>query len=397
MKNSAIALYATAGIVTVAALGWAFSAQPLEVEVAAVDRGHFERAIEEDGWTRLQDRYVVSSPVAARLSRMGLREGDRVQAGDAVAVLTPVMPSLFDERSQREATARFKAAQAAVSAASAQVEHAKVMENEARIELQRTEQITRGGFASPSHLDSARLALEASTRELEAALAAREVAVQEREQAQASLQPVDDRMVAGRPLAVRAPVSGVVLRVPIQSETTVAPGAALLEIGDLRRMEVVAQLLTADAVQAKPGTRVSIERWGGPPLEGRVRRVEPAAFTKVSALGIEEQRVNVLVDIRSPPSEWLAMGDGFRVSVRVITASTDDAVIVPVGALFPLGSGGMAVYVLDGRHARLQPVDIVARNGNVGWVRSGLNPGAQVLVYPPPGVTDGARVAVRRP
>lgn len=397
MKKSAIAMYAAVGIIVVAALGWAFSPRPVEVEVASVDRGHFEHAIEEDGRTRLRERYVVSAPVMARLSRIRLREGDRVEVGDTVAILTPVMPSLFDDRSQREADARFRAAQAAVNGASARVARAKLMQDEARLELHRTEQLALDGFVSPSGLDSARLALDGLTRELEAALAAREMAVQEREQAQASLQPVGDAVVAGRPLAVRAPVSGLVLRVPIQSETTVTSGTALLEIGDPLRMEVVAQLLTTDAVQAKPGTRASIERWGGPALEGRVRRVEPAAFTKVSALGIEEQRVNVLVDIHAPPNEWLAMGDGFRVSVRVITVSADGAVTVPVGALFPRGDGGMAVYVLDGNRARLRPVDIVARNGNVGWVRDGLALGEQVLVYPPPGVSNGTRVRVRNP
>jgi HlyD family secretion protein len=397
MKKSAIAMYAAVGIIVVAALGWAFSPRPVEVEVASVDRGHFEHAIEEDGRTRLRERYVVSAPVMARLSRIRLREGDRVEVGDTVAILTPVMPSLFDDRSQREADARFRAAQAAVNGASARVARAKLMQDEARLELHRTEQLALDGFVSPSGLDSARLALDGLTRELEAALAAREMAVQEREQAQASLQPVGDAVVAGRPLAVRAPVSGLVLRVPIQSETTVTSGTALLEIGDPLRMEVVAQLLTTDAVQAKPGTRASIERWGGPALEGRVRRVEPAAFTKVSALGIEEQRVNVLVDIHAPPNEWLAMGDGFRVSVRVITVSADGAVTVPVGALFPRGDGGMAVYVLDGNRARLRPVNIVARNGNVGWVRDGLALGEQVLVYPPPGVSNGTRVRVRNP
>jgi HlyD family secretion protein len=140
-----------------------------------------------------------------------------------------------------------------------------------------------------------------------------------------------------------------------------------------------------------------IERWGGPPLEGRVRRVEPAAFTNVSALGIEEQRVNVLIDITAPPTAWLAMGDGFRVTVRVITASAEDAITVPVGALFPHADGGMAAYLLDGSRARLQPVELVARSSSLGWVKNGLQPGQRVVVYPPPGVADGSRVRVRTP
>ncbi len=256
---------------------------------------------------------------------------------------------------------------------------------------------SREGFLAASRLDTTRLALDGARRELEGAQAAREMAVHERTQALAATRPAIIGAAAGRPLMVRAPVSGMVLRVPLQSEATVAAGAALLDIGDPQRMEIVAELLTTDAVNAKPGARASIERWGGPPLEARVRRVEPAAFTKVSALGIEEQRVNVLLDIASPPAAWLAMGDGFRVTVRVITASADDALTVPVGALFPHADGGMAVYVLDGSRARLQPVELAARNGNVGWVRAGLQAGQQVIVYPPPGVVDGRRVRVRQP
>lgn len=397
MSKLRLALYGAAGLAVLAVLGWALAPRPVEVEAAPVARGHFEHAIEEDGRTRLRDRYVVSAPVAAHLSRVTLREGDRVQAGDTVAVLTPVMPSLYDERSLREATARARAAEAAVAGAQARAERALVAQDEARLELQRTEKLARDGFIAASRLDSARLALDGARREREAAQAARDVAAHELEQAQASVRPASAGAPAGRPLAVRAPVSGVVLRVPLPSENTVAAGAALIDIGDPSQMEVVAELLTTDAVQAKPGTRVSIERWGGPPVQAQVRRVEPAAFTKVSALGIEEQRVKVLIDITDPPAPWLALGDGFRVTVRVITVSTDDTVMVPVGALFPRTDADMAVYVLDGGRARLRTVQIVARNGSMAWVRAGLDPGERVIVYPPPGVADGRRVRVLTP
>lgn len=397
MPKLRMVLYGLAGLAALAALGWALAPRPVEVETATVERGPFEHAIEEDGRTRLRDRYVISAPVAAHLSRVTLREGDRVQAGDTVAVLTPVMPSLFDERSLREATARARAAQAAVSGAQARVERARLAQDEAKLEFQRTEQLARDGFIATSRLDSARLTLDGSQRELEVAQAAHDMALHEWEQAQASVLPARSGAVSGRPLAVRTPVSGVVLRVPLPSENTVTAGAALLDVGDPSQMEVLAELLTTDAVHATPGTRASIERWGGSPVQGQVRRVEPAAFTKISALGIEEQRVKVLIDITSPPAQWLALGDGFRVTVRVITISTDDAVIVPVGALFPQGDKDMAVYVLEGGKARLRPVQIVARNGSVGWVREGLNPGERVIVYPPPGVVDGRRVHVLRP
>jgi HlyD family secretion protein len=161
-------------------------------------------------------------------------------------------------------------------------------------------------------------------------------------------------------------------------------------------MEVVSELLTTDAVQAQPGRRAVIERWGGPPVEGQVRRVEPAAFTKVSALGIEEQRVNVVIDITAPPQAWRTMGDGFRVSVRIVTASIEQAVLVPVGALFP-HEQGMAVYKLDSKRVRLQPVEVGARNGGEAWVRTRLAPGETVVVYPPAALADGRKIRVRAP
>lgn len=389
-------LWMAAGVAVLAALAWAFSPRPVEVETVAVTQGHFEQSIEEDGRTRLKDRYTVSAPVAARVARIVLREGDRVAAGDVVAVLTPVMSSMVDERSTREATARLKAAAAGVERASARVARARISLQEAQLDKERTEKLAGEGFLSASKLDAVRLAQSGARRELEVADAEREMAVQEQAQAAAALQPVAAGTSNTRPLGVRSPVSGVVLRVPQPSEGTLAAGAALLDIGDPLRMEVISELLTTDAVLATAGRRVVIERWGGPPVEGVVRRVEPAAFTKVSALGVEEQRVNVLIDVSNPPEAWRNMGDGFRVSVRIVTASIEQAVLAPLGALFPHGKG-MAAYRLDGREARLQPVEVGARNNNEAWLRSGLTPGQTVIVYPPSTIRDGRKVQVRTP
>lgn len=388
-------LWISAGAAVLAGLAWAFSPRPIEVESAVIKQGHFEQSIEEDGRTRLKDRYTVSAPVAARVARIVLREGDSVAAGDVVAVLTPVMSSMVDERSAREATARLKAAVAGVERASAREARARISLQEAQLEKERTEKLAGEGFLSASKLDTVRLAQSGARRELEVAQAEHQMAVQEKAQAAAALQPATAGSRA-RPLSVRSPVSGVVLRVPQPSEATIAAGAALLDIGDPHRMEVISELLTTDAVQATAGRRVVIERWGGPPVEGVVRRVEPAAFTKVSALGVEEQRVNVLIDVSNPPEAWRSVGDGFRVSVRIITASVDQAVLVPLGALFPHGKG-MAVYLLDGRHARLQPVEVGARNNNEAWLRSGLTEGQTVIVYPPSTIRDGRKVNVRTP
>lgn len=392
--NKATWLWGGAVVAAAAALAWAFAPRAVEVEAASVMQGRFEQAIEEDGRTRLKERYTVSAPVAARLARIALREGDPVAAGAPVATLTPVMSSMVDERSAREAAARLKAAAAGVERAAARVERAKISLQEARLEQERSERLAADGFIAPSRLDATRLALAGARRELEVANAEREVEVHEQALAAAALQPATSGK--GRPLHVLSPITGVVLRVVQASEATVPAGAALIEVGDPARMEVVSELLTTDAVQAQPGRPVVIERWGGAPVEGRVRRVEPAAFTKVSALGIEEQRVNVLIDITAPPQSWRAMGDGFRVGVRIVTDRADQALLVPVGALLPQGDG-MAVYKLDGHRARLQPVQVAGRNGTQAWVRGGLSVGDGVVVYPPAALADGRKVRVRAP
>ncbi|MBE7939604.1 MULTISPECIES: HlyD family efflux transporter periplasmic adaptor subunit [Ramlibacter] len=387
---------AAAALAAALALAWAFAPSPVAVEAAAVTTGRFERSVEEDGRTRLKERFTVSAPVAARLQRITLREGDRVRRGDVVAVLLPVMPSLVDERSRAELEARLEAARANLDGARARLARARVAQREAQLELERSEKLARDGFVAPSRLASVRLALDAARREIEAAEAAQDLAGHERDQAQVALRPADAGIVAGKPLALRAPVDGLVIRLAVQSEATVPAGAPLMDLGDTARMEVVSELLTTEAVQAAPGTRAVIERWGGPPVEGRLVRVDPGAFTKVSALGIEEQRVNAVIDLVDPPPAWRNVGDGFRVAVRLVTQAVDGATLVPVGALFPQGEG-LAAYRIEGGRAHVQALQVGGRNGSVAWVKQGLAPGQQVVVYPPPGVRDGGRVSVTPP
>lgn len=398
MQRSTRWTLAVSAVAAVAGLTWAFAPRPVRVETAVVEKGRFEQSIEEDGRTRVRDPYTLSTPVAARLLRVTLREGDAVKAGQVVAMLSPVMPSLQDERSVREAQARLKAADAGVAVARARAEGSRAALALARTQLARSERLAREGFTANASLDQDRLRLETAQREFEAAVGQQEVAAQERAQAAAALQPLSrDGAGAGHPVLLRAPVDGVVLRVARTSEGTLAAGSAVMDIGDPGRMEVLAELLTSDAVQARPGTPAVIEGWGGPAVPARVRLVEPAAFKKVSALGVEEQRVNVLLDVETPPAEWRRMGDGFRVVARIITTTAEDATLVPVGALFPRPEGGMAVYRFQDGRARLQAVELGGRNARSGWVRSGLKPGDQVITYPPPAVTDGARVAQRKP
>ena len=416
MKRKTWVLSTASVLVVVTVLAWAFAPRPVEVELAPVTQGPFETTIDEDGKTRLTDRYVVSAPLAGRLERINLKEGDAVTVNMPLAQLSSVLPAMLDERTQRELRARVEGAQDNVSRAGSRIARAQVALDQAKNEVRRSEQLAQQGFIAPTKVETDRLSTLAAQRELEAAAAERRMAAHELEQTQAALGTVrqsatDASAASGKSgFTVRAPSAGRVLRVLQTSEGAVATGAALVEIGDTRRMEIVAELLTTDALVARPGSRVLIERWGGPAsLEGRVRSVEPAAFTKVSALGVEEQRVRVLIDIISPQPEWQALGDGYRVSVRIVTLAEDMAVQVPVSAVFPLsaevaantidgpaGAPRFAVFVAEDGRARQRAVALGARNGSAAWIRSGLTPGAQVIVYPPTAVRDGVRVKGRK-
>jgi HlyD family secretion protein len=417
MKRRNLVLTGVAAATAIALLAWAFSPRPVEVEATSAATGRFELTVDEDGRTRLPDRYIVSAPLAGRLARITLREGDTVAAGDPVATLTPALAPMLDERTVREARARAAAAEAALARASVRIERARVGIEQARVELQRSEKLAREGFVAPTKLDADRLAQEAAQKEHDTAVQERHVAEHELEQARAVLTAL--RQPAGaapaRGFAVRAPVAGQVLRVVQASESMVNAGAPLIELGDLTRLEVLAELLTTDAMRVAAGTRVRIERWGGPgTLEGRVRRIEPAAFTKVSALGVEEQRVNVLIELVSPREQWRALGDGYRVSVRLVVLAEERALQVPASAVFPLpeaantrpadaAAGGgdgaaspMGAFVIADGRARLAPVNLRARNGAMAWVASGLADGQRVIVYPSASVRDGVRVRERR-
>lgn len=399
MKNTTKFSLAAGAVLSVALVAWAFAPRPLDVETAVAAVGPFETTLDEDARTRLADRYTVSAPLAARLARITLREGDAVKAGDVVAVLQPLPTPLLDERSRREQASRVQAAEAAVAQAGKRVDAARVALARAQDELRRSEQLAQQGFVADTRLQTDRLAVQAAQKDLETAVEGTHIARHERDGARVALSVAGGQGGSGR-IELRAPVAGQVLKVHVASEATVAPGAPLIDIGDTARLEIVAELLTTDALQARPGSAVRVERWGGTPvLQARVRRVEPAAFTKVSALGVEEQRVNVLIDITSPREQWAALGDAYRVGVRVVTRSEPQALKVPVGAVFPQAAPatGSAVFVLDGGHARLRPVQLVARNGAEAWIGQGLKAGDRVLVYPPPAVADGAGVRAREP
>ncbi|MDO9235298.1 MAG: HlyD family efflux transporter periplasmic adaptor subunit [Aquabacterium sp.] len=399
-------IYTSGGLVAaVAMLAWAFAPRPVDVEVATVTKGHFESTIDEDGKTRLRERYVVSAPLTGLLTRITLREGDVVDANATVATLTPVLSPMLDERTLRDQQMRVQIAQAQVQRVEARIEGAKVALQQAQNEVQRSELLAKQSFVSQTKLDADRLAVLAAKKALDASHEERHIAGHELEQARAALMAVSrPERLGQRSFVLHSPVAGRVLRVLQASEAAVTIGTPLLELGNTHDLEVVAELLTADALQTKPGSAVVIERWGGAGyLQGRVRLIEPAAFTKVSALGVEEQRVKVLITLTSSFEQWQALGEGFRVGVRIVTLAVDQALKVPVSAVFPLPSGGgapaaggMAVFALKEGRAVLTSVQLGGRNGVEVWVKNGLAAGDTVIVYPSSAVKDGQRVKVRK-
>jgi len=388
-------LLVIAGMVAaVAALTWAFMPRPFPVETVEIARGRFEQAIEDDGKTRVRERYVVSAPIAGRLERITHKAGDSVRRGQVLAVLFPMVPALLDARTEAELRERVGAAEAGLARAATTVERARAMLVKSRADLERTRKLASRDFVSAAQVERDELTVSVNARELEAVQFERHASEHQLELARAALVRSQRGWQSGRGerLEIRSPVDGVVFRVLQESEAPVAHGAGLIELGDAARLEVVVDVLSSDAVQVLPGALVRLHHYGdGRVLEGRVRRVEPSAFTKVSALGVEEQRVNVVIDIVSSPEQWQALGDGYRVDARIVVFSRDDAVMVPVGAIFRHGEG-WAVFVVRESHARLQPLDAPRRSSTHALVEKGLEPGDRVVLYPAERVRDGTRV-----
>jgi len=387
-----------AGAIVAGAVVWAFAPRPVEVETATVTRGPFRKTVDEDGKTRVRDRYVVSAPVPGRLLRVDLKSGALVEPGALVARLAPAAPTPLDARTELEYRERLGTAEATQLRAAASVERASVALDQAKAEQGRAAKLADQGFTSRQALENAQRDVELKSKELAAAQFEGHAA--EHQVALARVALARYRQDAGGKATgavweIRSPVAGRVLRVVQESEAVVAAGAAILEIGDPHALEVVVDVLTADAATIRPGATAELDHGGGAPvLAGRVRLVEPAAFTKISALGVEEQRVNVLIDFVAPTTAWGNLGDGHRVDVRITVETRDDAVVVPVSALFRQGDG-WAVFVVSGSRARLQPVQTGPRNGMVAVVLGGLDPGALVIAYPGDAVGDGVRVKAR--
>lgn len=389
-------LWMALGMAALAGLVWALRPQPEAVETAEVARGPLEVTVDEEGETRVRDRYVVAAPIAGRVLRIDLDPGDAVAAGEVVA---RIQPAPLDRRTLAGAEARVEAALANQRAADAAVVRARAALAQAHRDAERMERLHVAGTVADDVFERARLEETTRQQELEAARYAARAAAHELEAARAVLLAAEgggpaDPACGGTDtcVAVRAPEGGRVLRVPVESERVVQAGEPLLEIGDPTRLEVVVDVLSADAVRIEPGALVRVEQWGGgEPLTGRVRRVEPSGFTKLSTLGVEEQRVNVVADLDDAPQ---TLGDGFRVEARIVTWSDDDVLRVPVSALFRHGDG-WAVFVLEGGRAALREIEIGPRSATAARVDGGLEPGERVILHPGDRISEGVRAETR--
>lgn len=385
-----------AALALAALLAWALRPAPLPVQSATVQRGPFEQTIEEDGVLRLQQRYTLASPTAGELQRPGLRVGDNVAAGEAVLVLRPVAPGLIDARTRAVLQQRLGSAQAALAAADAQVARQQVTLTQARLDLQRQQALADAHFVSPAAREQAELAQRQAQQAVAAAQAERRVAAFARSEAQAALSLADGGRADSGLWTLRSPVAGRVITLHRDSEGPVSAGQALLDIGDTERLEAVVDLLSGDAARVPEGAPVTLQIGAGlPTLRAHVARVEPVAFTKVSALGIEEQRVNLRIALDEPWPERRALGDGYRVDARIVTLALREALLVPTAALLR-ENGRWRVFVVDGAsRARLRPVTPGARGPEHTVVESGLQPGERVVLYPGNGVVEGQRVVER--
>ena len=389
-----------AAVAVVAALAWGLRPRPIQVDAATVAPGTFLKTVDEDGKTRVRERYVVSAPITGHLLRIALEVGDAVEPGTLLATLVPPSPALIDVRTEEELQQRVGAAEARHMATTAAVKRAEAASALARSELERQASLAQQGFASRQAVDRVQREAELRAADVDVAQFDDHAAEHELAMARAALTRAQRKGAANdaaQRFEIRAPVAGRVLRIVQESETNVAIGAALLEIGDPEALEAVVDILSTDAEAVAAGALVRFDPGpGGVALAGRVRLVEPSAFTKVSALGIEEQRVNVVIDFTNSAVELakLHLGDGYRVDAHIVVDRRDDALMVPTGALFRRGDGWAVFRIADGQ-AHATAVRIGPRNASHAVVEDGLVAGARVIVYPTDAIRDGVRVAPR--
>lgn len=375
------------GLAVVALVSLAIAAllpEPVPVETARVTRGAMQVTVDEQGETRIHDRYLVSAPVTGHLERIQLHEGDEVTSRTVLATLHPVP---LDIRERRELSAGVKAAEAQVREAEALVQHAESAQQQAHRTHERAIKLAADGVISREALEQSELADTTVQRQLEAARERANAASFALERAHASL-----LATSGQPegmIRLRAPASGHILRIPEPSARVITAGTGIMEIGEPEQLEVIADLLSTDAVRVHAGDRLLIEGWGGSQaLAGRVRYIEPSGFTKISALGVEEQRVRVVGEFLDRPSQ---LANGYRVEVRVVVWHSDETVKVPISSLFRSGTN-WNVFVVENGRVHPRKVVIGEHNSSEAQVMNGLNPGEEIICFPGNQLSDGTRV-----
>jgi len=396
MKHSKWTIGLMAGLPLAGGLVWILRPTPTSVETAKVERGTFTLTVEEDGVTRVRDRYVVTTPVAGLLLRPTLRAGDSVRRGEIVAVILPNAAQMLDARTRSELAAQVESTAARASRARSVVRQSEAAALQAESEHRRLEELGAQGFSSKTERERSALTLDLRRKDAEAARFEADAAEHDLQQARAALRRggIESPATKGDSWALRSPIDGVVLAVRQESETALGVGAPILEIADVRRLEARIDVLSTEATQIPRDAFVDLDA-GGVRLAGRVRRIEPSGYTKVSALGIEEQRVDVLVDLIPNATTLGRVGDGYRVDAIIETLREENALLIPLSALFRHGSDWATFQVVDGR-ARISTVRVGHRGAKFATVLSGLEPGVQVIEYPSDAVKDGTRLDPRQ-
>lgn len=375
------------------ALAWALWPRPLQVELASIARQDITVSVEEEGKARIREVFSVSAPITGHLLRVGLHAGDLVVKDQTVvASIRPMAPGLLDARVRRVAEAAVASSRAAVDLAAAEVKQAEAQLAFLSSELSRAERLSRQGTISASALDKAQLDAATGSAALDSAKAMLTMRQRDLQRAEAAL--IESGGSEGQCCTeIRAPASGSILRVLTESEQVVQAGTPLMEIGDPADIEIVTDVLSRDAVEMAPGARAMIDNWGGPPLSARVRRVEPSAVTKISALGIEEQRVAVILDLDGDLGRQ-RLGDGFRVVARITVWEGTGVIAIPVAALFRKAGSWAAYRAVNGK-AELRLLELGRRNTDLAEVASGLDAGDRVILHPPDQLAEGALIAAR--
>lgn len=392
------------GALLAATLAYAFWPRPVMVEIGETVRARMVVTIDEEAKTRVRDAYVVSAPIAGRLLRVEVEPGDAVKEDETlIARMLPLPPSALDIRTREQARASVSAAEAALRVARADLNKAMADSELAALDLDRARKLRESGHVAQVILDRAERTWRSANASLDTARAAISMREADLANERARLISFSERSVPGTDAPERedsipliAPVSGRILQVMQKSETTLAAGAPILEIGDISNdLEIVVELLSTDAVQVAADDRVIIEKWGKPyPLSGIVERVEPWGFTRFSALGVEEQRVNAIIKFTDPQEQRESLGHGFRVESRIVIWEAEDALTVPSSALFR-EKGEWAVFAVTGGRAEFRSIEIGHSNGVNAEILSGLEAGTKVILYPGPGITEGTRVEQR--